>query len=374
MIVLYLLGMVLAVCSAYTKKKKLSFLSLIILLLLMTSVRDGNDVTNYYRNYYLDTNTIEWGILSEWLYSVLSFAARNIGLNFYWFKGLLIACSMMCIYKVTKKYNPNYGFILVNYYLYFIFIDCQQLKNFYAVTIWMIGIYVYICYGSKWRYVIGCIGAMGMHAAFGLYVILGFIKGKLSKRFVKWLGIGVFAVFLFFMINRNSIQVIANVISSLLNDETGRMNFYLNNRTNYGFLPPVLLYLFSLFVYKFGYRQINKDKSLEKCVSQDDVMVIDMKYKFIDFFYYANIVMIVAFPMCLFSLVFYRLLRNIYFVNLIVFSIISSEMRHTKKWLLFNTLILVCTIGWFVADVYIYYGVEETLDLIFKGVMFWISD
>lgn len=375
----YIIGLVTACLAFFLKNKKISLLSAVILFLLLTSVRTGNDVTNYLNAYNRIESDYEFHIMDEPLYKFTELTVKSFGFDFYWFKAILTLIAFLLLYNVIKRYTDNFGFILLHYYIYFLFVDCQQFRNFLALTILIVAIDAYVRYNSKIKYLLLNFAAFGFHTAFAFYFSMVFLFQKFSKRMLQ-LFAGCMIIYIGLCIYDRDWLVLLERVQLIFQDTRGRVSAYFGLRARWGFLPAAVLHFCGLYLF------IREKKRLKNCWQNTGTATgwkldgwnlkkekkEEIINKMMDLSFYANLLIIACIPFSMLSLVFYRFIRNMYFINLIPFSIISSSLKEQKvEKAIFHAAVLVISLTWLIYDAYFYYGVEETFDLVFNGELFW---
>lgn len=350
--------------TAFSRKiqtnKRLNQLCIIItvicIVLIVSSNRTGNDIINYVINY----NSVQT-FQREPLYVLLKIAGKTLGLNFYQFRAVVSAIGYLLILSTISKYTRNVEFVLFFYCIHLLFMDSMQVRNFLAGSIFVFSIRFLSDLKQKKNlifYILCVTLEVGIHSAFVFYFILILLLIKGRKTFVYTLfaiGAGLVIVT---RVNGNKIPFI-DVILSFLMEDNARANNYFSLTTNLGFVAPMFLYLVGIVGLFLVRKQVKALATWNDWEAFFNLIVM------------INLCFIVVVPMTMMSLTFYRLLRNLLYVNFIVYSKGYFEQPKLKKrWILIAFCLMLC-IGWAVFDFSIYATTSDMIDPVFTGELFW---
>lgn len=326
------------------------------IVLVISANREGNDIINYVNNYNA-TKTFD----REPLYTLLTIMGDAMGMNFYQFHAFIAALGYLLIVLTLKKYTGNIQFILFFYCWHLLLMDSMQVRNFLAVCILIYSVQFLQDIRQKKNLICYCVGiflAANIHTAFVIYYILMLLLIKGRKTFIRALfAVGVILTVMTGL-NGNKIPFIEQLVSLLMSD-VSRAESYFSLRTNLGFLPPMILYVVALV----GIWLVKEQ--------EDTALANNNEIRFVNIVWGINLCFVVVVPMMMMSLTFYRLIRNLLYLNFAVYSIGWFRQRKVKKRLLL--LLLVCGLcsGWAIFDFAIYADYEAILEPVFSGKWFW---
>ncbi|WP_255420128.1 EpsG family protein [Petrotoga sp. 9PW.55.5.1] len=224
------------------------------------------------------------------------------------------------------------------YMLYPMIMDSEQLRNFIAFIIIFVSLDLLKSKKLVHRILLFALILFSgtFHIAFLFYIPLIFINIH-KNRIVIFLVLVSIITFFIAIMNNNTIPFIGLLTNMVSNDE---IVFYLNLKTNLGYLLPVTLHLINLFM-------IIWSKNILSSSEFKDTKY----YRLTDIILYINFIGIIYFPTLLLSLTFYRLLRNIFIINLIVYSnTIYVFRKNILKYLIYLFFVFLNMFLWFYFD------------------------
>ncbi|WP_418667984.1 EpsG family protein [Allofournierella sp.] len=331
-------------------------ITVLCIVLIVSANRQGNDIINYVRSYN-STKTFN----REPLYHLLEVMGKAVELNFYQFRAAVSIIGYVLIISTLKKYTRNVEFVLFFYCFHLIFMDSGQLRNFLAVSIWVFSIR-FVCELKTSKnliyYCICIILACGIHTASIFYFILVLLLIRGRKTFTKALfGLGAGMALLTYL-NGNRIPYISIIISFLLGEEQRAQNYF-SSVTTRGFLGPVGLYILGIWGLLFIKRQMHTTAFNEETIKFGNIVLM------------INCCFVVAVPLTMMNLTFYRLLRNLLYFNLAVYSNgYFCQNKIKQRWMIMLFTIFLC-LGWALFDFTIYSSPEYTIAPVFNGEWFW---
>jgi hypothetical protein len=316
-------------------------LSIIFISLFASGRRyDGSfisyDLRNYERVFYDPTSISSIG------YKWLNQLGASVGLEFETFYAIVVVACICLIFYFIRKNDGNIHLCLVPYMIYFVIIDTIQIRNLIALTllIFTIPFLLKIDVKSKAKYIIGIIASALFHKAFYLYLILYFVNPKKRNNIVK---IIAFFFIVFSMVSFIDTTIFTNIISNSIDffGESGEeYSIYTETRTGLGFLAPVSIHII-LFISSMYYR--NKVTKLSK--SENSIIL-----PWANLIVNINLLCFCFYPFFILNTTPYRLVRNISFFTIIVFSQGERKFNKQSRMVLFATIMCI-TIGWFVFDI-----------------------
>lgn len=331
-------------------------ITVVCIVLIASANREGNDIINYVRDY----NSVQT-FQREPIYVVLKILGKSIGLNFYQFRAVVSLIGYMLIVSTIKKYTSNVQFVLFFYCTYLLFMDSWQVRNFLAVSVFVYSVRFLSNTGSKKNLIAYCVCIListGIHTAFIIYYILTLLYIKKRRVLVYSLCFVMAALSLITWLNDNKIPFIDIVVGILMGDNA-RAQEYFSLTTNLGFLAPVALYIYGILGVFLVKRQTKTSR------------MDNEKIKFCDLVLLINLCFISTIPMSMMSLTFYRLIRNLQYLNFCVYANGYCEQNKLRKRLVIIMFVVLLCMGWLVFDFTMYSSAEYIVTPVFEGDWFW---
>ena len=372
---LYTVVLIANIISLFSKKGRriVGICSLIVLsMVVLTMQNDALDLFNYKRRYE-NIYSSEIGI--QPLYYLLQVFFRNINVDF---DGFRISCFLVCmigIYLILNKITDSFNTFAIVYMMYFFFLDGEQIRNFMASCILIVAFY-YLLGEEKHNvrnFIICIIIATLIHTVFIVYfsfiiVRFKFDLNKIILRITPLIAILVWVIFRYF-----------NVFSKLLliiNDE--RAISYATSKTNFGWVIPTILYLLAYFLLKklnseyanrhesvnvikrFRFIGTSKIKRLPKDINCSQILSL---------LYDVNKIGLMFLPLMLGTLTFYRVSKNIIFVDCVFLTAIWDYLfRYDNKfkYIKYYGCFLIIIFGYCIFDFSIYNEWKNFYDCYFS--------
>lgn len=327
--------------------KEIIILFLMIILLGLNHSNPDSEIyeNNFLSNYYLNLDI---------LFGVLNYIAKTIGISwpqlrfiYYYFCILLL---MVSIHKITKQVGLFYLlYILSNF-----FIDAVQVRNFIG-SILVLYAFTFIIKKKSGTIITGLlillIAALIQRTHFIWFIFLiGFLILKKFKVLILPYILGSFLIAILITI-LITIPTIFNMLINLLSFiPIKALQDYLTSRNpdaSVGFIffcwiPSIINLILIWYCRKRLF--INKNS------------ISFSTRNYIDLVYYINIVAVICFPLYYINTNFYRVGRNILFLNLIIYAIYFKNIYHHKinlEIFAFIGIVLITFIYYFYAT-YIY--------------------
>ncbi|MEE1101490.1 MAG: EpsG family protein [Agathobacter sp.] len=372
---LYTVVLIANIISLFSKKGRriVGICSLIVLsMVVLTMQNDALDLFNYKRRYE-NIYSSEIGI--QPLYYLLQVFFRNINVDF---DGFRISCFLVCmigIYLILNNITDSFNTFAIVYMMYFFFLDGEQIRNFMASCILIVAFY-YLLGEEKHNvrnFIICIVIATLIHTVFIVYfsfiiVRFKFDLNKIILRVTPLIAILVWIIFRYF-----------NVFSKLLliiNDE--RAISYATSKTNFGWVIPTILYLLAYFLLKklnseyanrhesvnvikrFRFIGTSKIKRLPKDINCSQILSL---------LYDVNKIGLMFLPLMLGTLTFYRVSKNIIFVDCVFLTAIWDYLfRYDNKfkYIKYYGCFLIIIFGYCIFDFSIYNEWKNFYDCYFS--------
>lgn len=327
-----------------------------VIFILITSNRTGPDIINYFNSYQYKHNI--WG--REIFYNSLKGYFFIRGYTFYEFRAIITFIAGAIVYYSFLKLKIDLYLFSVLYMPMMLFIDSMQFRNSVSMCILIFSIYILINKKnlfSKSLFILLVVIAAQIHTVFIFYLSLIFYDSKYEKDIKKWVSIGVFLLIMITLANGNKPPFVEKILSLVLNDNDDRLTRYLT-RGNFGFVIPTLLHSFSIILIRI--------MSQNKAYDLKDFKVRNLN-KLVK---WSNTISLIFIPLTMMNMNFYRMLRNSFYLSiiLIISMIRTSEFSKQKRFFIILILILL-TVFWLFFEAY--YNSTSLWKHVFEGELFW---
>lgn len=374
MAVYFLSGILIFLNFVYTFGKKHKKFVAFILMLFAWILFWGNTMNPDYENYVRNYLTIKYsagvfaGNNTQIGFAVLVKLATLIGLSYEWFLAVVVLWAYLLIHSTVSKFSNNYNYIYLLYFIFPFFLDVVQIKNFLAMAIFIYAIKYLLdeSIKSKIKYCLLIVVSGTIHYAALLYLPMVLInvkkKNKLTRAIVSFAIIGS----LFILLNGKKIPFINDFVTIMFNSE--KILNWVDSKTRFGFILFWLLQTISFLMAKYS-RKIFIRNTSEVTLSNETLTKKNCKdvnekgLMFVNLIYWINIMAFLYFPLYILASTFTRLMRNIIFLNYISFSITNQVIRRRNEKTLFNIIIGVYVLVFFLVQMVPY------IDTIIKTVL-----
>lgn len=356
--------------SVYSKKRNfiINIVFGFILVVLIAANREGYDSISYQRFFnYTSTSVISFdytyvtfGKLIIWIKQIFPHITY---FEFQAFVSILLG--------IVVKYRLNPYMLSFRIFCFFyllsgtIAMDGLQFKNFVAVLFLMIAIPFLTKDGNNVRntilYLLFIIIATLFHFSFAIYIFLIMIRWWDYEKVEKYAYIFVFVGFVAFSI----LYIVPSVLPRLANIVA--VLPYMSKLTNYaaGYSGKRSLVSFFLYFLQLAF--------MRNCVRNSNKLTPELE-KFTKIIWTANLIMGIFLPGLLYANAGYRLFRNVYIINFIVFSnyiVIMRRLSNTR----IVTSIVIMVICLFIL-IYPNFLLRQNVDIMgamLNGEFFWIK-
>lgn len=342
-------------------------LLMVLIILVVSANRKGNDIINYYISYNSNNS-----LSSEWLYYLLERLGKLLGLNFYQFRALISFAAYILIEKTLSLYCKKSGFVWLFYCFHLIYMDSMQLKNFLAASIFIYSTRYLFDLKQRtnvFKYIACIILEVGMHTAFAISAVLLLLLIHGRKQFVGCLLFigGSFSIITF--LNGNRIPFAYELIQLMLGEDS-RVDSYFQTTTNWGFLPPTVLYTLGLAMLLVLDSGLMRQTSIRTLAFTPKAGVL--QGGFMKVLIMINVCFVVVIPLAMLNLTFYRFFRNLLYLNFAA----AGNAYYNQKLIYKRAIIVLMTsvlcLGWSLFDFQIYSTTEFIIKPVLEGVMFWV--
>lgn len=212
------------------------------IMIFINGLNTGNpDYTEGYYLKYMDLskNYYEPG------FRLLNIIGRTAGMNFFWFRFLLVTATLLLLRNSVRKYSRTPLIVTTLYMIYPFFIECIQIRNALAVSIVIFGIRYLNEKNRKgaFKFLLTVLIATTIHktSAIYLFLIFAYCKG-MRKMFI--ISISCFMV-IYTILTRHFLGFVA-FMYRIFNDN--RLYIYADFEENYMFVKGMIPYLGLFFV------------------------------------------------------------------------------------------------------------------------------
>jgi hypothetical protein len=293
-----------------------------------------------------------------------------LGLSYEFFLSLIVIFAFLLIHSTVKQFCKNYNYVYLLYFIFPFFLDVVQIRNFLFMALFVYATKFLIDNSkkSKIKYVIIISLASLIHIIGILYLPMVLIGVKKKNYLIR--GIVLFSVLTSLIIVVNDKQI--PYIGKLLIDNE-RLFSWISIRTNWGFLLFWLMQTLSFLIMYYSLSTIKKNiigstGTEVKSVRSKEINAIqtDKDIIFVQLVYWINLIAFIYFPFYIIASTFTRLLRNILLLNYVSFAIVSGRIKKRDKRLIFNMLVAIYVLFFFLIELYIPYS-EVILDAILQN-------
>ena len=330
LIVLYFILLLLNVFFAVRKKqsKLVAIITSLYILILFVGSQGTVDLDNYLNSYIVSYKELTND--SQSTFHFLQSFFLNHGYDFYYFRFFLTLLSLTGLYFFATRFFSCANLIYTMYMLFLFVMDDIQLRNFTACTFFYLGILVLFSdfRAKKIIFATLIIFASTIHVAFFAYLLFLIIPldNPNSKYAIK-IGILFFAFSIFFLFFRSYSSFISNL---LLVFDSKRAENYSILASNYGGAYFIALQLATSMYFLYAYFQESKktfviyDEQNKKNINLRKILFLYVNINFMAFAYCS---------LTIFSITFYRLLRNLYLINIAGFYATSMNKKDHYYWI-----------------------------------------
>lgn len=349
------MSVILLVSGIIKKNSRIIAFLLFALLWILFGLNAGNiDYKNYERGFswahgHLRFNT-EIGI--QIIYKLFIFA----GLTYKHFLAVFSLVGLLLILKTIERYTQNVAFVLTLYFIFPFLIDVVQIRNFMIMAI--------VLYGTRYliedkikgtfKFVVLVILASTIHYSASFYLLLLLVKQKGIKSLL------ILSVVITFI---SIISIYSNFIPSLALKfvPAQKVNHWFRNRFNWGIIPAAVIYLVNFFFIYYSYLKIKSGTSSDKVI---DLRGHETNLRYAEVVFKINIILMLVFPFFVFNMIFFRLFRNMFVLDYIMYSIcLSYLIPKTKEKALFTASIIL-----FILMLSFYYTIYSYFNTVFIPV------
>ncbi|MGF2142107.1 EpsG family protein [Vagococcus fluvialis] len=324
--------------------------SIIILALLIAFNIGSLDNINYIYHYNNLASGLKTSNQSEFGFVFLMQMGNKFGMSWSQFKFLISLFSFSLMYvalnRIFQKELLNFHYLLIFYSTYLYFYDAEQIRNFIAMSLFLYAL-SFFNKGVKGVtiYVLLILLATTVHNSmvFFLIFVLVFKDSQINEKKIKIIFSFSIILAIATYLNQNQIPFVKILLSNLETDNS-KVDKYLNQTTNLGFLLPLFYYVINIFCFFIGEKIEKNDKKNRISINIFENGSVKLVKRML-------LLSIVFLPLTMQTVTFYRLFRNL---NILI---ISSNLYfyHNSKAMINKSLIILNLIlwqsMWFILDI-----------------------
>lgn len=314
LLILYILIVIINFMYIILKKKNnmLIYLSFFLIFFILLgnskipdySIYDGNYIGNTSRDY----------IIQEYGYNFLVKLGRTLSLSYYNFKALTILFSLCIINIVLSKLKGNKHFFIFFYMISNIFLDSVQARMFIGLPFCLLSFY-FLSREENKKAIFFIFLSLMIHYIYTFFFIfiLFFYINQRNKRVLN------FFIEMFFLLNL-VIVFFAEKLNFLNKFSPGiykKIQMYTREKTNLSIIVVIIFYYLTYIIYKKYLKTLKKEDRYENTIKV--------------FIKISSIVI----PLFFLNMNFYRILKIILFLTIILFSIQYKRIYRKYSFLLF---------------------------------------
>lgn len=319
------------------REKTVDFVSVATMLFLwfvITGSRSSFDLFYYIQGY---DNIMKLDVDIQITFYYLRKIFHCLNFSFFEFRSFVVAVSLFFMYFFFRKTSLNIHLTCASYMLYLIFLDYIQFRNFFAASIFYVALTILLYQGKNWKiwYTLFIILASTIHSSFWIYLIFLLTPSIEwnNAKIVKTIAVTTLFFSIVSVFSRNFLSGTADLVSIIDGEKSVR---YANSSTNYGGLYYIFLHMFSTISIGLLLQQSKKNGTNFFINGYNNL--IDSR-KYLQLIFYVNLLAFTFCPLIVFSITFYRLLRNLYLLNIIGFSLFC--IKNKPLWFYFLLILYI---------------------------------
>ncbi len=326
--------------------KSTALITLISLCLIIYNSQQYSDIINY-RHYFYEVMDQTHSMREPgffWITKLIQLFTYDFDV----YRSIVFALTLLICLIVCFSYGKNASLFLMVYCAYFFYMDGIQIRNFLATSVLVYSVYSILKDEKNgiFKFIIGILIATTIHSSFIIYIILLLIKldyKRITNKFRRNRIIILFSILITLSLScvmrySNVINVVLISFGSKFSSINERVSIYSSTTSRLGWIMPAASYLASFFSIIYA---SNVLKGSSENVYRRGMALFDSKLYFydipsfdvssIDRLLLINAVGLLFVPLCLLNLTFYRLSKNIIFINSIIISNVLSLTGNNSK-------------------------------------------
>lgn len=338
---LYIISAILIIIGLIKKESKLLFYVawLLLLILFLGGNTENHDRVIYMANYMdlakgLHSANFEFG------FQTLCKIGSALGLSYNQFLFVITFIAFALIANTIKQYTSDISYVLMLYFIYPFIWDTVQIRNFLVLAIIIYASRYIISYKKQYiKYIICVLIASSIHITALFYLSLLLLAIKNSRKMYTLVGV----------VTATSVLFMPLIIKlSKLFISVGKINAYTMSQTSMFTKFAVIIYCLTSIILvviakKILAKEDQEENNLKKTYTKFTFKIKEGRLRFFqeqreiikldaEAVFKINIICMLSLYFIMNSLHFFRLYRNIFVINYILFALALSKMDKNKKY------------------------------------------
>jgi hypothetical protein len=200
--------------------------------------------------------------------------------------------------------------------------------------------------------------AISIHSAALVYLPFIFINIKKRNTAIILAPMFIIMFSIITMLNGNEIPYIKSILGLFITNEY--ILSWFNQNTNLGFLLFWGMHILTFVIIKYS-----------RGIVLNNPLSIDVRQiKFVNLIYWFTLVGFIWFPFYMVSIEFTRLMRNLFILNYITFSITNKAINGYQNKIVYNFVVLLYTVFFFILQIYLPHY-ESVIKTVLENNYFW---
>lgn len=333
----------------------IEIICIVLTLFVISSNIIGVDIINY-NNWYIRSEVV---VGREMLYAYLRNTFKALtGQSFYIFRALMTAVFGLCPIIFMRKYKINICYYLLIYNISLVFLDSMQFRNSLALfaLIYLTGILVEEkkVFWSKVLFIIGILIISQIHTMFLIYMIFIPMLSRKKITYGKIIFGSSILLLIITVINGNKVPFLDIFYSWFLSD--GDTRTYENAGGHFIFLIPSTIHACTTLLTMYFSK---------RCSWREDGLSI-YRQKYITFINAINLCFFFVVPLIVMNTTFYRIIRNLFPLNIVAIYFIYSNTKSKNKRLEMTFGLILIALFWLIFKTQFYSTTEIIIDPVLK--------
>lgn len=319
-------------------KNNFYYLIFILLWILFAFNTYNVDMDNYKNVFYnIELYDIDYG------FKILCLILKNFGADYKLLVLIIATFSLFIILTVIKKYTKNVTFVLLLYLVFPFFLDIIQIRNTLAMAISIYAMTFLIDKVAHYRikYIVLILIASSIHISAISYLI--FLLCDLPK---KW-----FNFIVYISLSFSALIVFMPSILIRFTSIIPKLSYYMISTANTQFITKILFMFILLFL------NLILEFKISSSTSNNRLFNFLYKIRFLIFVFY---------PLLLYDVDFFRIIRNIYLLYYILianyYDIGNYKIISTKN----NLIIIILLVGFVALSNYLFISIYSFNEVIIE--------
>ncbi len=338
---LYIISIFFISIGLVKKDSKLIFsLLLLIIIILFAGNTHNPDFYNYLENYnqkkaVIFNNQFEFG------FQQLNRLCYTLGLSYNQFLLLVTIIGYSLINSTISLFTKNKLYVYTLYFVYPFLFDVVQIRNFLAMSVIIYGSRYIITYQKNYiKFIIYIFIAASFHITSYFYLLILLIQIKNNK--ILFISIVSFTI-----IGILFLPIFEQLLQSFL-PNVKIIKYFHSNTSIITKLGIIIYFGFSLVLVFTAKKKVEWTDKNSSFPNENNLLTHDdntgTNKLDVEAIYKINIICLFSIFLVVTNLSFFRLYRNIFILNYILYGIALVKMKKNYKYYLFSISILIFTL------------------------------